>query len=143
MTDTIRHYGHWDGNRLVAPSFAQDVKSWPAGTVLELTARKAIKRKTVPQNSFLHLLYRVAADGLTSLGDRWTIAEVKAWMKMLYYPRSEKAGPGGEVIEVMKDTRDLDKEDASVVIDCVIRHFEAEPFCFRMPHPDEQQTMAM
>ena len=138
----ITHYGHFDGHRLRASSFAAEVKGWPAGTPLELTCRKARKRKSTAQNAYLHVLFGITARSLTELtGENYTMEQVKAYAKVSgLYPAVDFVRPGtGEVVQVPMDTRDLDKEEAMIAIDRVIAHFA--DIGIRLPAPGEQIQM--
>ena len=138
----ITHYGHFDGHRLRASSFAAEVKGWPAGTPLEFTCRKARKRKSTAQNAYLHVLFTIAARSLTELtGENYTMEQVKAYAKVSgMYPTLDFVRPGtGEVVQVPMDTRDLDKEEAMITIDRVIAHFA--DIGIVLPAPGEQIQM--
>ena len=118
------HYGHWDGRKLHAETFAAQVKSYPIGTPLCLTVGPVKVRKSTAQNSFLHVLFRIAAKELSDLGTPWTPEEVKSYCKAAkLYPMEDRTLPGGEIVQVAKDTAPMDKEDTMLTIDRVIAHF--------------------
>lgn len=145
-TTLTKHYGHvTEEGRLHAPSFAAEAKGWPVGTPLELTVRKA-GRRTTPQNSYLHVLFGIAAQALNDAGfgdgRPWTKERVKELMKQeKCYPVIELVMPGGDVREFAKDTRELDKEEAGDTIERVIQFFAM--YGIELPAPGEQQTMEM
>ena len=118
------HYGHWDGRRLRAETFAADVKSYPTGTPLCLTVAQVKNRKSAPQNNYLHFLFRIAAKELSALGTQWTPEEVKSYCKgAKLYPMEDRTLPGGEIVQVAKDTAPMDKEDTAATIDRIHAHF--------------------
>jgi hypothetical protein len=139
------HYGNFDGVRLKASSFSAEVKSYPVGTPLEFTVRKARKPKTTPQNRYLHQLYSMAAREMNSSGfgdgTPWDTEKVKAYAKHVGLYPMEEMHCNGVVINVPMGTRDLDKEDAMLVIDRVLRHFADEHGIY-LPEPGEQLTLA-
>lgn len=138
------HYGDFDGARLRASSFSAEVKSYPVGTPLEFTVRKARKPKTTPQNRYLHTLFSIAAKEMNSAGfgdgTPWDKEKVKAYAKHVgLYPMVELHCKG-VVIHVPMSTRDLDKEEAMLVIDRTLRHFADEHGIY-LPEPGEQLTI--
>ena len=140
-----KHYGSWDGSRLRAETFRAAVLSFPKDTPLEFTVRKARKPKTTPQNRYLHQLYSMAAREMNSSGfgdgTPWDTEKVKAYAKHVGLYPMEEMHCNGVVINVPMGTRDLDKEDAMLVIDRVLRHFADEHGIY-LPEPGEQLTLA-
>lgn len=138
------HYGNFDGVRLKASSFSAEVKSYPVGTPLEFTVRKARKPKTTPQNRYLHTLYTIAAKEMNSSGfgdgTPWDKDKVKAYAKHFGLYPMEELHCKGVAIHVPMSTADLDKEDAMLVIDRVIQHF-ADEHGIVLPEPGEQITI--
>lgn len=141
----MTHYGEYDGTRLKASSFSAEVKSYPVGTPLEFSVRKARKPKTTPQNRYLHTLFSIAAKEMNSSGfgdgTPWDKDKVKAYAKHVGLYPMEELHCQGVVINVPMSTRDLDKEDAMLVIDRVIQHFAYEHHIY-LPEPGEQLTLA-
>lgn len=140
-----KHYGSWDGSRLRAETFRAAVLSFPKDTPLEITVRKAVKPKTTPQNRYLHTLFTIAAKTMNEEGygdgNPWTKDKVKAYAKQAgLYPVEDRILPGGEVVQVALDTRELDKEDAQLTIDRVIGHFAELGIV--LPMPGEQMHLA-
>lgn len=140
----ITAYGQWDGVRLRAEAFAAAVKSYPIGTVLKFTVCKYTPEKTVNQNSYLHVLFTIAARALNAdaMGDgsQWTAEMVKDHCKQAkLYPVVDRTMPGGVVVQVTLDTRHLNMKQAGETIDRVITYF-AE-WHIILPHPREQQSM--
>lgn len=140
-----KHYGSWDGSRLRAETFRAAVLSFPKDTPLEITVRKAAKPKTTPQNRYLHTLFTIAAKTMNEEGygdgNPWTKDKVKTYAKQAgLYPVEDRILPGGEVVQVALDTRELDKEDAQLTIDRVIGHFAELGIV--LPMPGEQMQLA-
>lgn len=143
---STKHYGHFNGTKLVAPSFAADVKGYEADTPLEFTVRKCVRPKTTPQNNYLHFLFQEAAKYMNEAGYGdgvpWTKDRVKQLCKREgLYPMLDLVLPGGIVTQVAMDTRDLDKDDARETIDRVIPYFAEMGII--LPLPGEQQNMEL
>ncbi len=141
-----KHYGYFDGKNLKAGSLAALVKSEPANTPWEFTAKVCKNRKSIPQNGYLHVLFTVAANAMNEAGfgdgNKWTKDLVKYYCKQAgLYPIFDMTLPTGEVKQFAKDTRDLDKDEATETIDRVIRHF-AEEHHIILPSPNEQMSLA-
>lgn len=140
-----RHYGQIQNGRLKAASLVAIMKSEEEGTVFEFTIRKAGRRKTQDQNSYLHVLFTIAANEMNKSGfgdgQPWTKERVKMYAKQAgLYPIIEMVKPGGEIIQLAKDTRELDKDDARETIDRVLMHF-ADEFGIYLPEPGQQVDM--
>ena len=142
----ITAYGQWNGSRLEAAAFVAAVKSWPVGTVLKFTVDKYTPEKTVNQNSYLHVLFTIAARALNKdamgSGEQWTPELVKDHCKQAkLYPVVDRLLPGGEVVQVTLDTRHLNLEQMAETIDRVIRYFA--DLGIVLPEPREQQRMKL
>jgi hypothetical protein len=137
----MKHYGTFQGGRLRAVSFAAAVKGYPEGTPLELTVREVTKRKTNPQNAYLHVLFTIAARSMQELtGQNCTMEMVKAYAKNEgIYPAKDMVLPDGVIVQVPIDTRDLSKEDAMITIDRTIAHFAELGII--LPLPNEQMRI--
>lgn len=110
-----------------------------------VTVKRANGRKTTPQNSYLHVLFSIVADTLNAEGmgdgERWTTERVKEWCKAQgCYPTDELTVKGATV-QVVKPTRELDKEEAMVTIDRVIQYWAEAGIV--LPEPGEQTGMAL
>ena len=107
-----------------------------------ITVDTAAKKKSNAQNSYLHVLFTIAAkemnrEGFGS-GMQWTKERVKAYVKRAeLYPMEDVMMPGGEVVQVWKDTHELSKDEAMETISRVIAHF-ADEFGIVLPEPLEQ-----
>ena len=141
---TTKHFGYYTGTGLSCPSFVAEVKSYPVKTQLELTVKEWRPGKSTRQNSYLHVLFGIVArtlnaDGMGD-GSHYTIERVKAYCKAAgLYPTEDFVTPDGEVVQTVKDTRDLDKGETASTIDSVIRHF-AE-WGIVLPEPNQQNNM--
>lgn len=110
-----------------------------------VSVEQATKRKTQAQNSYLHVLFTIAAKELNRAGYgsglQWTKERVKAHCKKVeLYPVEDVMLPGGEVTQVWKDTHELSKEEAMETIDRVIRYFA--DLGIILPEPNEQIRIA-
>ena len=142
----ITAYGQYDGVRLRAEAFVAAVKSWPVGTVLKFTVDKYTPEKTKPQNGYLHALFTIAARALNKdamgSGEQWTASMVKELAKReRLYPLIDRVLPGGEVVQIVLDTRNLNMEQAAETIDRVIRYFAELGIV--LPEPRQQQKMQL
>lgn len=100
--------------------------------------------KSTKQNSYLHVLFTIAAKHMNlegyGSGMYWTGERVKLYAKLNeLYPMEDALLPGGEVVQIAKDTRDLDKEEINSTIDRVIRHFAELGIV--LPEPQEQTKL--
>ena len=139
------HFGHYDGKKLNAGSLAAMVKSFPANTPLQFTVEKEKESKSKGQNSYLHVLFTIAAKTMNEEGfgdgSPWTKEKVKQHCKQEgLYPMEDRILPGGVVKQVAMDTRDLDKFQTMATIDKVIVYFA--DLGLVLPPPNEQLTMA-
>jgi len=140
----MKHFGHYTGTGLSCPSFVAEVKSYPAGTQLILSVEKWVEGKSRQQNNYLHVLLSILArtfnDSGMGDGNPYTVERVKAYCKASkLYPQEDFITPDGEVVQVTKDTRDLDKDETAMTIDKIIQHF-AE-FGIVLPEPSKQTNM--
>jgi len=122
------HYGtKTPEGKLMAGTFRQAFDAIKPGPV-RLLIEADIPRKSAPQNNLLHHLFRVIAGELNreGMGDghQWTVGRIKTYCKGAgLYPMAEVLMPGGELIEVPKDTAELDRQEISDTIDRVRVHF--------------------
>ena len=139
------HFGHFDGQRLRAGSLAAMVKSYSANTPLQFTVEPERPRRSKGQNSYLHVLFTIAANAMNAEGygdgRPWTKDRVKQLCKLEgLYPAEDRVIPGGEVKAVPLDTRDLDKYETMQTIDKVIGYFAELGIV--LPQPNEQLTIS-
>lgn len=140
----ITAYGHYDGARLRAEAFAAAVKSYPIGTMLKFTVCKYVPEKTQPQLGYLHVLFSIAARALNKdamgSGEQWTPSMVKELAKReRLYPVIDRVLPSGEVVQIVLDTRNLNREQTAETIDRVIHYFAELGIV--LPEPREQQSI--
>lgn len=145
MAKTI-HYGSHDGRTITASSFWAAVQSYKPGTALRFTVDEYVPTKTQAQNSYLHVLFTIAARALNKdamgNGEQWTPELVKDHCKQAkLYPVVDRLLPGGEVVQVTLDTRHLNLEQMAETIDRVIRYFA--DLGIVLPEPREQQRMKL
>ena len=111
-----------------------------------VTVKRANGRKTTPQCAYLHVLFEIAATFLNQeqfgTGEKWDKESVKDHCKAEgCYPMVEHVMPGGVIVKVPKPTRALSKEEASEVVDNVLRYWEG--WNIILPEPGEQTGMAL
>ena len=108
-----------------------------------VTFKRTSGRKSQPQNGYLHVLFGVIADTLNAEGmgngDKWTKDTVKEWMKAQGCYPSTVMHLREMPVMVPKRTRDLTKDEASEVIENVLRYW-AE-FGIVLPNPGEQMEL--
>jgi hypothetical protein len=155
MTPTLhihRKDGKWHAAALRAYLDAQ-----PDGQYA-VTVKRTTGKKSTQQCAYLHVLFQIVADTLNAegMGDgsKWTTEKVKEWCKAQgCYPTDDleltrkwvkkddedEYEPVPITVQVVKPTRDLDKEDAMITIDRVMQYW-AE-FGIVLPSPGEQTQM--
>lgn len=129
--------GKWHGAALRAA-----MQAAPAGQYA-VEFKRSNGRKSTPQNSYLHVLFRIVADTLNAEGmgdgERWTVNRVKEWCKAQGCYPTEDMTVKGNTVQVVKPTRELDKEEAMATIDNVIRYWAEMGIV--LPEPGEQTEL--
>jgi len=140
MTTTLHIHkkaGAWHASALRAFLDAQ-----PDGQYA-ITIKRTTGRKTTPQCAYLHVLYRIVADTLNAegMGDgkRWTVERIKEWCKAQGCYPTEDLQVKGATVQVVKNTRELDKEEAMMTIDNVIRYWAELGIV--LPEPNTQTEL--
>lgn len=133
-----------EGGKVKAAALRAHLDTLPNGSYF-ITVEEVKNKKSIPQNSYLHVLFTLAAKMMNKegMGDgtQWTKDKVKTHCKQEgLYPIEDAVLPGGEVVQVWKDTRDLSKEEAMETIDRVIRYFAELGLV--LPEPNEQLKLA-
>lgn len=145
MAKPEQHYGTKEHGRVKAASFRAAIDALPDGPIV-LTVAADGNAKSTPQNNYLHLLFRIAAQMMNDEGygdgTPWTMERVKSHCKSAgLYPVIDMVLKGGEVIQVAKDTAELDKLEMMETIERVIAYF-AE-LGITLPQPDEQTEIQL
>lgn len=102
-----------------------------------------INKRSNPQNRYLHgVLIPEFRKALNSVGydEVKTDAQAKRIMKAMFLKTEVFSKETGEVLEDIKDTSDLNKEEMNILIDDVIK-FAAENMNYQIPYPNEQLLM--
>lgn len=100
-------------------------------------------QRSLPQNAYLHsLLIPEFRKALNSVGYDAVKndSQAKDIMKSMFLVAEMGNTQTGEVIKYIRRTRDLNKEELSVLIEEVIR-FAAENMNYQIPYPSEQLMM--
>lgn len=131
-----------EGGRIRAASLRAELDALPDGAYTVQVKRAS--SKTRAQNAYLHVLFTIAAQHLNAMGygdgSQWTPERVKSYAKAQHlYPVEDMVIPGGEVVQVPKDTRDLDDLEAGCTIERVIAHFADLDII--LPEPNAQQSL--
>lgn len=108
-----------------------------------VTVKRHSGRKSTAQNNYLHALFQIIADTLNAEGmgdgNKWTKDRVKEWCKAQGCYPTETVRLKGSDVEVVKQTRDLDKEDAMIAIDRVMAYWSEMGIV--LPEPYEQMGL--
>lgn len=133
-----------EGGTIKSAALRAHMDALPDGSYF-VTVEQATKRKSTAQNSYLHVLFTIAAKELNKEGfgngQQWTKERVKAHCKRAeLYPMEDALLPNGEIIQVWKDTHELTKEEAMETIDRVIRYFAELNII--LPEPNTQLQIA-
>lgn len=135
------HYIVKQGGRIGAASLRAQLDAMPDGAYKVTVARATSKTKA--QNSYLHVLFTIAAQALNEGmggGEQWTPERVKLYCKRAeLYPVEDCLLPGGEIVQMPKDTRDLDDLEMGATIERVIHHFAEMGIV--LPEPQQQTTL--
>ena len=133
-----RHYGHMHSGRLKASTFAAAVREFPEGTPLEFTVRKAIDRRSSPQNRYYWgVVVPAIHKGLRDGGMEITRQGTHDLLKFRFLKEEHPVGKDGEFVTLIPSTSDLDVEQFIAYTDACIR-FAAEYLNTRIPGPGEQ-----
>ena len=141
---TTPFYIHKEGGRIRAAALRAHLDSLRDGSY-KVTVKRATS-KTTRQNSYLHVLFDIAARAMNEecMGDGtpWTMEGVKQYAKDEHlYPLVDMILPGGEVKQMAKNTRDLDDLEAGQTIERVIAHFAELGII--LPEPNRQEELKL
>lgn len=137
-------YIHKEGGRIRAAALRGYLDSLGDGSY-KVTVKRATS-KTTRQNSYLHVLFDIAAKAMNEecMGDGtpWTMESVKQYAKdERLYPLVDMILPTGEVKQQAKNTRDLDDLEAGQTIERVIAHFAELGII--LPEPNRQEELKL
>lgn len=141
---TAPFYIHKEGGRIRAAALRGYLDTLKDGSY-KVTVKRATS-KTTRQNSYLHVLFDIAAKAMNEecMGDGtpWTLESVKQYAKdERLYPLVDMILPGGEVRQMAKNTRDLDDLEAGQTIERVIAHFAELGIV--LPEPNRQEELKL
>jgi len=106
-----------------------------------ITCQKFSSKRSLPQNSYQHLLYTIFRDALNDLGNEFTMEEVKELCKFKFLTIDVINEETGEVIgKRIKGTSELTKSETMDYLDSVIR-WAKEDFNIHLPSGNEQLTI--
>lgn len=129
-----KEHGKWKASALRA------VLDAAANGQYAVTFKRHSGRKSNQQNRYLHVLFSIVADVLNAEemgdGERWDIVRVKEWCKAQGCYPTDTILLKGQEVQVVKQTRDLDKEETMITIDRVMNYW-AE-FGIILPEPNQQ-----
>ena len=113
-----------------------------AGKTVDITIEKHRTKRTLPQNAYLHVVFREVQLALLNLG--WDQANDYYWVKDLCkykFLRYEAVNPKtGEVIEGIRATSSLSKEEVSELIE-QIKIWASDELGHYIADADEQVEM--
>ncbi len=109
-----------DGRVDNRPTLVNIIRALPTGRYLFTIEPKS--RRTIPQNSYLHMIFPLIQQGLRDNGYREvkTAEQAKEICKSLFLSYEIENGTGGK-IRMIRRTRDLTKEQMSEFIDEIIQ----------------------
>ena len=130
------------GDRFVnETAFRADLSTFDGLEVI-VTIEKKTKKRTVSQNSYLHVLLRLFADELNKLGNDFTMLQVKDMMKFKFLTVEVFDKETGEVIgQRVRDTSELTTTELTWFIERVVQ-YAADMFHFNLPMPNEQMNIS-
>jgi hypothetical protein len=109
------------------------------GEAVEITVKPSKEyKRTIPQNSYIHWMFRFIANCLRDLGNEWTEEEVKHWLKMTHLTY-HKHTPDGENVLMCKDTSELDDAECAVFMEACWR--TCAEIGIVVPAPGEQMEL--
>jgi len=143
MSKLDRHYGTWEGGRLKASTLSHAVKMYPEGTPLEFTVRKAVDRRSNPQNRYYWgIVIPAIKAGLKDGGMVLQTNEVHELLKFRFLKEDRPIGNDGEFITIPGSTAVLDVDEFVAYTDRCIQ-FAAEYLNVNIPAPGEQAEMEL
>lgn len=110
-----------------------------------LLIQKKANKRTLPQNDYFHgVLFPEFKNALRSVGydEVKTNEQAKEIVKKMFLVASVTNKETGEVLEYIKNTRDLTTEEGTNLIDEVIK-FAAENMNYQIPYPNEQTVFQL
>lgn len=117
--------------------FDKDLIMFEAKEV-ELVLRKKRSRRSGAQNRYIHLLFTIFTNELNSMGNEFTMTEVKELCKAKFLLIDVINESTGEIIgQRIKGTSETTKTEMMHFVDQVIR-WAAEYFSITLPLPGEQ-----
>jgi hypothetical protein len=103
---------------------------------------KSLKRRSIPTNSFLHVIFTMLVEPLREAG--WnnirTMEDAKEFIKALFLTVTERNEKTGEEIKRVRHTSELNQEEANQLID-EIYQWSAEYLSYVIPEPRKQMQL--
>lgn len=126
------------------PSVTKDIlnilKSFDGKSVI-ITIDRASSKRSIDQNSYIHLLFDMFKSGLNELGNDLTKQKVKDLCKRKFLEVDEIDQSTGEVIgQRIRDTSELNKLEMDEFINKVI-FWAGDMFHIILPPPNTQLTI--
>lgn len=111
------------------------------GKKVRITLEKVSAKRSIRQNSYLHLLFNIFTEALNDLGNEFTPDEVKELCKAKFCLIDVMNVDTGEVIgQRIKGTSEMTKIEFAEFIENIIR-WSADYFHIVLPYPQEQLTL--
>lgn len=103
------------------------------GGRIMITCQKFSSKRSLPQNSYQHLLYTILRDGLNDFGNEFTMEDVKQLCKYKFLLIDVINEETGEVIgKRIKGTSELTKSETMDYLDAIIR-WAQDDFNIKLP----------
>lgn len=109
------------------------------GKRVRITMQRVSAKRSIPQNSYLHLLLTIYTNALNDLGNEFSMVQVKELCKTKFPVFEDVVNKEtGEIIGKRRlGTSEMNKEQTSTFYDQIIR-WAADMFHIILPYPNEQ-----
>ena len=104
-----------------------------------ITVERFSKKRSLAQNSFIHLLFQIFADSFNeTTGNDFSMQKMKDWMKKMFLTEPLVDENTGEIIgEYVRHTADLKTVEMMSFLDKVVQYAQEE-WNIKLPLPNEQ-----
>jgi hypothetical protein len=103
---------------------------------------KSLRRRSIPTNSFLHVIFTMLVDPLREAG--WnnirTMEDAKEFIKALFLTVTDRNEKTGEEVKRVRHTSELNQEEANQFIDDIYQ-WSAEYLSYIIPEPRKQMQL--
>jgi hypothetical protein len=132
-------YGHSISGKFIplnSGQFLSFLKKFKEGAELQVEIKERDKKRTSPQNRYLHQLFTILATELNKLGNNFTAQQIKDLCKCKFLKYTEVDKDGFFLGENIRHTSDLSRQELNELIEQIIA-WGAE-LGIPLPFPGEQ-----